>query len=327
MVSIAIPLFVWAAACLVVFGVPLLALNFLHELLASNQAALSVVLDPAWAMLDVLGYHSATGRLSIHDTVLDAALYGSITACIAIFAILLLIHGLTPLKWQIQAMGSITRIQASTALHDDCAALAAMAGQPMPSLWLLNSPRINAWVYSAPGGRRAVLLTDGLVNQLRADQLRWVFAHELGHLAHGDAAGAGLWAAGTQCLKLLDRIRTLIVFWTLRSIARLPVLCLLHPPIALAMRVMVVLARMIERFLWAALVCVSRVWNRHAEFRADVYASELIGPEPGAELLQQLARTGSPLLADLIGSHPSHSRRIQALIKRHRRVDSRPPTH
>ena len=322
-IAIAIPLSIWAAGCVVVVGLPLAATYGLLVWLPPELPLPALVFDPVWAMLEALG-QSTRGydHIPLPDAAAMAPVFRlSIAACVILYLLMLVLHALTPLRWQLRAKGPISRIAASTPLYKALEELASQHQQPMPSLWLLNSASINAWAYSAPGGRRAVVLTHGLLSQLPVDQIRWVFAHELGHLARGDAAGSGFWIAGSRCMGLLDRLRMATINLCLRTMARTPILYIFVLPGWLIATIALGLTRTTERLLRTLLVLLSRPWNRHAEFRADAYATQLVGPEPGIALLERLALSGGTALADLVGSHPSHSRRVARLRNQNRAAE------
>lgn len=316
-ITLLLPLSIWAACCTVIVGLPLAGIYALLKLLPARLELPSLVFDPIWAMLRALGRNPAPyDHIPVPDVaVLVPLAHVAIGICVVIFALLLLLHSLTPLKWQLQSKDPIVRVGSDTPLHTALAELTQRTDQRMPGIWMLGRDDINAWAYTAPGGRRAVLFTRGALNRLPPNQLLWVYAHELGHLAHGDGAGSGVWIAGERCLRLLDQLRVHTINLCLATIHRLPVLYVLVFPLWLISRVTLLLIRMSEKLLKAILMLLSRAWNRRAEYRADAYAVALVGAAPGIALLEHLALSGQPTLADLVGTHPSHVSRIRRLAR------------
>lgn len=75
--------------------------------------------------------------------------------------------------------------------------LSALAGVEVPDLERVGAPGLNACVVVGHG-TRAIRVTDGALDGLTGPQLEAVLAHELFHLAHGDARSASRWESAAD---------------------------------------------------------------------------------------------------------------------------------
>jgi len=62
------------------------------------------------------------------------------------------------------------------------------SGMPMPSVYILNKPSINAFAAGLTPSTAAVTVTDGALDTLNREELQGVIAHEFGHISNGDMA-------------------------------------------------------------------------------------------------------------------------------------------
>jgi len=74
----------------------------------------------------------------------------------------------------------------SPALYQIVEELAGRAGLPMPKLYVIPSDQPNAFATGRDPQHAAVAVTEGILRQLPADQLRGVIGHELAHIKHRD---------------------------------------------------------------------------------------------------------------------------------------------
>lgn len=72
------------------------------------------------------------------------------------------------------------------ALFDLIDGLRLAGGIPMPSVYLINSPALNAFATGRDPEHAAVAITAGLRQRLAPDELAGVMAHELSHVRHLD---------------------------------------------------------------------------------------------------------------------------------------------
>jgi heat shock protein HtpX len=177
---------------------------------------------------------------------------------------------------------------------------------------VISTPLPNAFAL----GRRTVAVTQGLLETATPEELSGVLAHEMGHLAHGDALALarvvfvytpGLWAA--QLVNWVAWVganfiaRTGLVGWFMAAGVYYPWLGM---------------ARLLD-FVTSAVVMKQ---SRDAEFRADAYAGE-ISPacrdglvsflEKLAAWEAQAGRRPGGLVAALLASHPPTAERIARL--------------
>lgn len=203
-------------------------------------------------------------------------------------------------------------------LHRLVHALAARAGVPAPRLYLLRSDRPNAMVVGH-GRLSAVAVTSGLVEQLPAEEVAAVIAHEVSHLRHADLplamlagglAGAAIWAGERSLWAIVAGL-----------LAGLPV-TLGHLALGLALGLSLPFVGLTLRM----------ALSRERELNADAAAAELVGdPAVVAQALwrldqlsrgswwQRLLRPFTPeqqdgLLLQLLRSHPPTDLRIRRLM-------------
>ena len=72
--------------------------------------------------------------------------------------------------------------------------LSIAAGTPMPAVYLINDPALNAFATGRDPAHGAVAITSGLREKLSRDELAGVMAHEISHIRHFDIRFAMLMA-------------------------------------------------------------------------------------------------------------------------------------
>jgi len=70
--------------------------------------------------------------------------------------------------------------------HDLVESLTISSGLPMPELYIMHSPQINAFASGRDPSNAIVCVTDGALDKLDKRELEGVLAHELGHVANYD---------------------------------------------------------------------------------------------------------------------------------------------
>lgn len=309
------PLAAWAISLTLTLGVPLAGLWLLSSTLPGAiplPSVITTMIDRALEALEIAP--AAMGSIPLPGPELILTIAKMLTVLSAAFLILLLLsYALSPLGRLVRSQGRVTRIPKGSNLHAGLADVAQRCGQKMPALWLIDSTMLNASALAAPGGRRAVTLTAGLVQSVTDDELRWVFAHELAHLHYGDAAGTGLWLASQQWGASARRTRASLLNRALITVRRMPLVFMLYPAVWIFCHTFVAAANATERTALAVLVFLMRSASRRAEFRADRFAVLHMGRAPGINLLSRFAAAGKPFLVDLVGTHPSPQRRIQQI--------------
>jgi heat shock protein HtpX len=150
-------------------------------------------------------------------------------------------------------------------LHALADRLCALADMPKPKLAVAETPVANA--FAAGRRRKGVVLcvTRGMINRLDEQELEGVMAHELSHVAHGDAMVmtvasfvgvlAGLTAqVGARLMLFAGRMRGLWQF------------------LVIAMAV-----TLVSTATWLVSVLLIRALSRYREFAADQAAAQLTG--------------------------------------------------
>jgi heat shock protein HtpX len=77
-------------------------------------------------------------------------------------------------------------------LYADVRDLAVRAGLPMPRLYVIPAAQPNAFATGRNAMHAAVAVTEGLLRDLPADQVRGVLAHELAHIRNRDILVASI---------------------------------------------------------------------------------------------------------------------------------------
>jgi len=70
--------------------------------------------------------------------------------------------------------------------HDLVEGIAIASGMPMPKLYIMDSPQINAFASGRDPQNAVVCVTTGALDKLDKRELEGVLAHELGHIANYD---------------------------------------------------------------------------------------------------------------------------------------------
>ena len=92
-------------------------------------------------------------------------------------------------------------------LADAVKSLAARAGIPAPSLWIIDEPQPNAFATGRDPDHGALAVTTGLLRTLPPAELEGVLAHEIGHIAHRDTTIVSVAAAiGTAISALANLV-------------------------------------------------------------------------------------------------------------------------
>ena len=163
-------------------------------------------------------------------------------------------------------------------LHAVVDRLCALADMPKPTIAISNSTVPNAFAAGRKRSGVVLCVTRGMLNRLDEQELEGVIAHELSHIAHGDAMVmtvasfigvlAGLTArVGAQLLIYAGRMRGL---WQVLVIA--------------------LAVTALSAATWMISVLLIRALSRYREFAADHAAAELTGnPAALSSALQKVS--------------------------------------
>ncbi|MGO1603234.1 MULTISPECIES: M48 family metallopeptidase [Halomonas] len=184
-------------------------------------------------------------------------------------------------------------------------------------VYVTHTNAILAYAVAAPLRRPAIVISDGLLVQAPADISRWVLAHEVAHLYHGDCRRSSLWIVAMDALLHLDRIRVTITRLLLRAISLVPLLNrllvpLLGRPLCWVTYVLGGLGRLGYRLSTVTYKVADRWVSRRCEYRADVFAATQEGVDPGIRLMTALKGSFEPQF-DIMATHPEPAQRIATL--------------
>jgi heat shock protein HtpX len=150
-------------------------------------------------------------------------------------------------------------------LHAIVDRLCALADMPKPRLAVSSSPVPNA--FAAGRRRKGVVLcvTRGMMNELDDDELAGVMAHELSHVAHGDAVVMTVASFIGVLAGLTARVgaRLMLIGGRARGLWQFLVFALAVTALATA--------------TWLVSVMLVRALSRYREFAADHAAAQLTG--------------------------------------------------
>jgi heat shock protein HtpX len=170
--------------------------------------------------------------------------------------------------------------------------LAIASGLPIPKLYVIETPAMNAFATGRDPQHAAVAVTRGLRERLGRDELQGVLAHELSHVKNFDIRFMTLMAVLVGTVVLLADVGLRSLFWGGRGRRRssgrggggIVMLVILLVAILLAI-IAPVLATLIQL-----------ASSRQREFLADASASRMTRyPEGLARALEALAADAEPM--------------------------------
>ena len=206
--------------------------------------------------------------------------------------------------------------QEAPELYSIVESLANRAGIPMPKLYVIPDPALNAFATGRSPSHAAVAATEGILRTLNRDELEGVLAHELSHVINRDTltstvaatlAGAISWLAHMAYFMPVGRDRD-----DHGSNPLVALLTVLLAPIAAMLIQMAV--------------------SRSREYDADASGARLVGhPEGLANALRKLEvaakqipmRSASPATAHLFIVTPLSGRSLAGLFSTHPPLEKR----
>lgn len=172
-----------------------------------------------------------------------------------------------------------------------------------------RSSKANAY-FSGFGKMKTIVLYDTLLEQMSADEIVAVFAHEMGHNKHKDTLKM-------QLMNIVNIVLMVLVAWVLVSAPAI------YPDFGFAGLnygfAFIMLSAVCLAFLSPFVGLFSSMLSRRFEYQADRFAAENGYGPALISALKVLARnsficlTPHPLLVKLTYSHPTVSQRITAL--------------
>ena len=206
--------------------------------------------------------------------------------------------------------------QEAPELYSIVESLANRAGIPMPKLYVIPDPALNAFATGRSPSHAAVAATEGILRALSRDELEGVLAHELSHVINRDTltstvaatlAGAISWLAHMAYFMPVGRDRD-----DHGSNPLVALLTVLLAPIAAMLIQMAV--------------------SRSREYEADSSGARLVGhPEGLANALRKLEvaakqipmRSVNPATAHLFIVNPLSGRSLASLFSTHPPLEKR----
>jgi heat shock protein HtpX len=205
----------------------------------------------------------------------------------------------------------VTREQAPE-LYEIVERLAMKAGMPMPRLFVVPSPALNAFATGRSPSHAAVAVTEGIVRALSREELEGVLAHELSHVKNRDTlvstvaatlAGAISWLAHPFMLMGRDDDEGG------------------NPLAAIAAMILAPIAAML----------IQMAVSRSREYQADATGAGLVGyPQGLASALRKMAMAkekvplhAEPATAHLFIVNPLSGRSIANLFSTHPPLEER----
>jgi heat shock protein HtpX len=90
--------------------------------------------------------------------------------------------------------------------YDSVEGLSLASGMPMPKLYVMNNPQINAFASGRDPKHSVVCVTTGALEKLNKQELEGVLAHELSHVANYDIRFMTLTAALVGMIAIISEI-------------------------------------------------------------------------------------------------------------------------
>jgi heat shock protein HtpX len=209
------------------------------------------------------------------------------------------------------------------------------AGLPVPPVYIIQADQINAFAAGMTPENGAVAVTVGCLRKLNRDELQGVIAHELGHLYNRDSKVSlrvAALVAGFFVLMYLG-FRFLQFAPARREGEK-------GPPVALIALIFIVAGAI----SWMAGKILSACVSREREYLADacsvqftrnpdgiVGALKKIGQDQISDMpkqgmaYQHLYFNDKSFLGDLLATHPSLDKRIEAITGHRYTFDNPPP--
>ena len=198
--------------------------------------------------------------------------------------------------------------------HDLVEGLTIASGIPMPKLYVMHSPQINAFASGRNPENAVICVTTGLLEKLDKKEIEGVLAHELGHVANFDIRYMTLATVMVGMIAIVSEM-FLYSLWFRGGNNKNMVFVLIG--IAMA-----ILAPIVVKLIQLAI-------SRKREFNADAsavkftrYPQGLIGAltkiQRESYVEKRVSKAIAPLffsnpLKNLSGTHPSLEKRIEIL--------------
>jgi len=205
--------------------------------------------------------------------------------------------------------------QEAPELHSIVEGLANRAGIPMPRLYVIPDPALNAFATGRSPSHAAVAATEGILRALNRDELEGVLAHELSHVINRDTLTSTVAATLAGAITWLAHMAYFLPVGRDRDDGPNPLVGLLT----------VLLAPFAAMLIQLAV-------SRSREYEADASGARLVGhPEGLAGALSKLQaaaeripmRAADPATAHLFIVNPLSGRSLAGLFSTHPPLEKR----
>jgi heat shock protein HtpX len=204
-------------------------------------------------------------------------------------------------------------------LHAIVERLAQKAGIPMPRLYVLPDPALNAFATGRSPSHAAVAATEGILKALSREELEGVLAHELSHVLNRDTLISTVAATLAGAITMLARMAYFIPMGSSRDDDREGGT---NPLVMLLMLILAPLAAML----------IQMAVSRSREYGADATGAQLVGYPNGLigalrKLQSAQARIplhgATPSTAHLFIVNPFSGRSLMTLFSTHPPLEDR----
>jgi len=160
--------------------------------------------------------------------------------------------------------------------------------------------------------RSAIAIHAGVMS-LPPECVLWIIGHEMGHIRHGDTFPNMLRIATGSAAAWFIRLRMHILNLLFPIIARLPIIRMAVFPLELLLMGLFYCTSTAHRIAVYVFTLIDKACLRAVEYRADAFASTLVLPEYGIEVMKlfAIAETKGGLMRD----HPSARKRMERLLE------------
>jgi heat shock protein HtpX len=201
------------------------------------------------------------------------------------------------------------------ALYAIMQGLAQKAGIPMPKLYVIPDPGLNAFATGRSPSHAAVAATEGILRALNREELEGVLAHELSHVLNRDTLVSTVAATLAGAISHLAYV--FMFFGGSRDDDDAP-----SPLVGLAMMILAPIAAML----------IQLAVSRSREYGADATGARLVGyPDGLASALRKLhaashrmpMRSADPATAHMFIVNPLSGRALMGLFSTHPPLEDR----
>ena len=158
--------------------------------------------------------------------------------------------------------------------------IAQKNGITMPEVGIYESPEVNAFATGATRNSSLVAVSSGLLNQMQADEIEGVVAHEMAHIMNGDMV----------TMTLLQGIINAFVIFLSRALAQVISLALRRDESGSSGFVYFGITIVLEILLGVLGSIIVMAYSRRREFAADAGSASSVGKNKMLNALRALQK-------------------------------------